>query len=229
MILYRPTDGDVHTSPIQWRPRTCFVMAQLGPPIPPKLQDARSDFEQVLDRFDYKQIDADAVTTGQDFLLKIWGLTISVPVGIAFVHEGINSKTLANIFYELGMMQVYGKEILIIKVGDADIPSDFVRTEYVSYDGHFDRRISTFFSRLEERAEYYLTLADQLERNPLLAIDYVRRAYLLSGDNALITEAQRIFNEAGLADRAKNSVEQLLLSFCHPFRERGRTRRKPST
>ena len=164
-------------------------------------------------------VDPSAVlAAGRDFLLKIWSLAVAAPVGIAFVHDGISSKTLANVFYELGWMQAYGKETLVIRVGDAEIPSDFVRTEYVNYDGNFERRTRAFFRQLEERADYYVTMADQLERNPLLAIDFLRRAYLLTGDGKLRTRAKRIFDDAGLGERAKNSVEQLLMSFCQTRR-----------
>jgi hypothetical protein len=193
-------------------------MAQLTSPIPDELKEAREAFDQILADFRYRQIDADGVTTGRDFLLKIWSLAIAAPVGIAFIHNGIPAKTLANVFYELGWMQAYGKETLVVRVGEADIPSDFVRTEYVNFDGNFDRKTRAFFNSLQERADYYLTLADQLERNPLLAIDYIRRAYLLTGDSTLRTRARKIFRDAGLGDRAKNSVEQLLMSFCQARR-----------
>lgn len=196
-------------------------MAQLAAEIPRELQDAREALNTLLAEFKYKQVDADAVTTGRDFLLKIWTLAVAAPVGIAFVHDAIPARTLANVFYELGWMQAYGKETLVIRVGEADIPSDFVRTEYVNYGGNFDRRIRAFFNSLQERADYYLTLADQLERNPLLAIDFIRRAYLLTGDATLKTRARGIFRDAGLGDRAKNSVEQLMMSFCQ-IQRRGR-------
>lgn len=194
-------------------------MAQLGNPIPPELEEARSALTAIIQSFKFRQIDADGLTTGQDFLLKIWGLAVAVPVGIVFVHEGISPITLANVFYELGLMQAYGKETLIIRVGKAEIPSDFTRTEFVPFDGNFERRTRSFFSRLKKRARYYLTLADQLERNPLLSIDLIRRAYLLTGDARLKMRARQLFKDAGLEGRAKNSVEQLLMSFCERKRK----------
>jgi hypothetical protein len=213
MILYRPTDGDVHGSPIRWRARTAFLMAQLGAPLPEIVQEVRSTIEDVLSETGFGLVDADSVTTGKDFLLKIWQLVLSVPVGIAIVHEGIPQTTMANIFYELGWMQAYGKETIVVRVGDIKIPSDFVRTEYVPYDGHFTRRFRAFLSDLEERAAYYAVISEQVERNPLLSIDYLRRAYLLTGDSLLRNRAKAVFSSAGFKGRAKNSVETLLIDF----------------
>src|SRR5687768_14817643 len=105
MILYRPTDGDVHTAPIRWRPRTAFLMAQLGGTVPESVLEARRSTTEILRDYEYSVVDADSLTTGKDFLLKIWQLALSVPVGIAIVHEGIPPATMANVFYELGWMQ----------------------------------------------------------------------------------------------------------------------------
>ncbi len=213
MILYRPTDGDVYEMPINWRPRTCFLMTQLSKPQPPIINSIRTDLVRILTEKGMNLIDADSKTTGKDFLLKICLLAISVPIGIAIIHEGISHKTISNIFYELGWMQAYGKEILLIKAGDGPIPSDFIRTEYVEYDSEFERRFRAFLDSLEERSEYYSYMAELVERNPLLAIDYLRRAYLLTGDKKLRKIAKDIFNDAGLDDRAKNSVEMLMVKF----------------
>jgi hypothetical protein len=101
----------------------------------------------------------------------------------------------------------------VIKVGDVGLPSDLVRTEYIPFDAEFGRRLGGFIQSLGELADYYLVLANQLEKNPLLAIDYLRRAYLLSGDAALKARVKLVYAEAGLANRAPDSVERLLAEF----------------
>lgn len=158
-------------------------------------------------------VEAASVTTGKDYLLKIWSLAVACPIGIALVHEGIRPATMANVFYELGWMQAYGRETLVVRIGDVDLPSDLVRTEYVAYDGNFSDRMRAFVASLDERAIYYQTLATQLERDPLLAVDYLRRAYLLTGEAALRRRAREVFAGAELADRARNSVERLMVGF----------------
>lgn len=213
MILYRPTDGEVHWAPIRWRPRCAFVMAQMGGPVPEIVLEVHRSTARILSEYSYSAIDADSLTTGKDFLLKIWQIVLSVPLGIAIVHEGISPSTIANVFYELGWMQAYGKETIVIRVGEVAIPSDFVRTEYVPFDAHFERRLRAFLGGLAQQADYYSTLADQVERNPLLAIDYLRRAYLLTGEGTLRRRAQAVYDAAGVGERARTSVEMLLTSF----------------
>ena len=182
MIYYHPIDGDVYSSPITMRPKTCFLMTKLGQPIPPRILEVRRSVEKILFANNFEHIDASSFTLGRDFLFKIWQLIISVPIGVAIIYDGIPQQTLANIFYELGLMHTYGKETIVIKVGDIAIPSDFVRTEYVEYDSVFDKSFSDFINSLNERAEHYSFLAQQLEKNPLISMDYFRRAYLLTGD-----------------------------------------------
>lgn len=93
------------------------------------------------------------------------------------------------------------------------MPSDLVRTEYINMDARFTQSFGDFLYSLRERAEYYETLADLLEANPLLAIDYLRRAYLLTGAVRLRRRARRIFADSDLDERARDSVERLMVTF----------------
>ena len=214
MIFYNPTDSIVQQTKIKYRPKTCFIMTQLGKPIPPKVTKIRKRLKKILTRNNLKEIDAESVFTGKDFMLKIWRLLISVPLGIAIIDETMSSNTLCNIFYEIGMMQTLGKETVVIKTDKAKVPSDFVRTEYINFDSDFEENIKKYFqTTFWELPDFYETTADQLDRNPLLAIDYLRRTYLITGNNKLKEKAKRLLKEAAVEGRAKNSVEQLLVAF----------------
>ena len=189
-------------------------MTKLGEPVPEILTQMQEHVERLLTAQNIKCIKADSLTTGKDFLHKIWELVVTVPMGIAIIHEDISCETLANIFYELGLMQALGKETLVIKTDGAPFPSDFVRTEYVPYDLHFEKRFQMFLESIDKRADYFCVIAEQVENNPLLAIDYYRRAFLLTGEKELQCRSIEILNSAGLNARAKNSVEMLLAGFA---------------
>ena len=214
MIFYRPTDGDPYTGRIEYRPKTCFVMTKLGRPIPVEVKNIRSLLDKVLNNSNIKIIDANDIVTGKDFLLKIWRILLGVPLGIAIITKDMSHQTFANIFYEIGFMQAYGKETLIIKTEDTKVPSDFIRTEYLESGIDFEKKMKKYLETFFNLSEYYHSVADQLEKNPLLAIDYLKRAWLISGENSFRQKAKEIFQEAAIEGRAKNSVEMLLVDFC---------------
>jgi len=213
MIYYSPTDGDVQARRIDYRPRTCFLMTKLGDGTPPIIETIRGQLQEILTTNNITTIDAETIVTGRDFLTKIWRLLLGVPLGIAVVYKGMTPQTLANIFYEIGLMHAYGKETLLIKTKGTRIPSDFVRTEYIQFGNDFAGRVGKFLAAFFALEEYYETMATQLERNPLLAIDYLRRAYLISANEECRAKTRVIVDAAGLNQRAKDSVEMMLADF----------------
>ncbi len=213
MIIYNPLDGDAITSSIPGNPRHCFLMTRLGHPVPEPVENIREIVSELCATSNYKVFDASSHVTGRDFLLKIWKSIASAPLSIGICHEDIPESTQANIYYELGIAQALGKETLLIKSPKAEVPSDFVRTEYVEFKRGFRRKFSAYLASLPEQANHYEHVSDQLDRNPILAIDYLKRAFLISGDVRLREKAKHILTEAGLGDRAKNSVELLSADF----------------
>ena len=214
MILYSPISGDVCTTPISWRPRTCFLMTQLGGTIPKQIVTIRKQIDDILRDHDFTLIDAQSETRGRDYLLKIWGLLVCVPVGIAIIEENMTAQTMSNIFYELGLMDSLGKETIVIKTYKSRVPSDLNRTEYITYSNGFKLDFEKFIGSINKAVEYYATVARQVENNPLLAIDYYRRAFLISGASVYCERAAEIFESAGFEGRALNSVETLLAGFA---------------
>lgn len=213
MIYYSPVDGDVRQEPVQWRHQTAFIMQQLGTPVPRQVLEARRIVDRQFKKIGFTTIDATGHVSGRDFLAKIWKLLLGCPVGVALVHEGIAPSTLANIYYELGILQAYGRETVVVIIGKPALPSDFTRTEWIEAGPGFGDRFAQFLKGLSEREAYYLQMASLIERDPLLAIDYLRRAALLNGDPALAKRARAILDASGVGERTKSSVEQLAISF----------------
>ena len=213
MIRYSPIDSDADQKRIANRPKTCFIITQLGEPVPPQITEIREHLASILKGHGLTDLDAASVVTGRDFLLKIWKLITAVPLGVAIIDENMSPETLCNIFYEIGLMQALGKETVVIKTVKAKVPSDFVRTEYIKFDSQFETNIEKYFHTYWELADHYESMADLIERDPLLAIDYLRRSYLMTGRAELKDRAKNFLEKAGSEERAKNSVEQLLVDF----------------
>ena len=213
MIIYNPLDGDALTSSIPSNPRCCFLMTSLGRRIPKPVIDIRNAVEEACRRFNYQVIDAGSKVTGRDFLLKIWTLIASTPLSVGICHEKMPQSTQANIYYEFGIAQALGKETLLIKSSKAEIPSDLVRTEYIEFNTNFESAFNSYLCSLPKQANHYELVADQLDRNPILAIDYLKRAFLISGEERLRGKARSLVGKASLNNRAKNSVELLAAAF----------------
>ena len=195
MIRYDPTDGEVLSREIIYRPRTCFLMTRLGIPLPDKIKNMRRTFEKYAAQNNVQIIDATSIVTAKDFLLKIWDLTFSVPLGVAIVSEELSIPTMCNIYYELGVLQSLGKETLIIKSPGCPVPSDFVRTEYIEYGKTVGKKLNGFFKTHFAFAGHYAKMAEGLEHNPALAMDYLRRAFLISGDKDFQEQASELFHK----------------------------------
>lgn len=195
MIIYSPITGEVLTSSIKFEPRSCFIMTQIGGTKTKELEEIRLAIKSFLKSINYNEVDASSYVTGRDFLEKIWKKILAVPVGIAILTSDMSLTTVANIFYELGLLDALGKESIVIKSKSFKIPSDFVRTEYISYDKEFKLNIKKFFENVFEREKHYSLMSELMEEDIVLSIDYLKRAYLISGHLKYKIEAERLFNE----------------------------------
>jgi len=205
-MIYQPTDGEILTRLTKCRPKTCFLMTQLGAPLPPVITKIRMKLANLMKRDGITLLDAKAEVTGRDFLLKIWEMILSVPMGVAIVDRSMRPTAMYSVFYVVGVMQAYGKETLVVRTPNTEVPSDFVRTEYVTYDADFADYIAKFIRRCKEQAEFYLVTAQSLKRNPPLAFDYYRRAYLMMGDKQAQKEAKQILKTPGYHDKCASCI-----------------------
>lgn len=208
MIIYNPIDGDAITYSIKSRPKCCFLITQLEA-TPKLVREIQSSIKICCQSFDYQVIDASTETTGRDFLLKIWKLIASVPICIMIIHENTPVKTQANLYYELGVAQTLGKETVIIKTPRAEIPSDFNRTEYIE----FNKKFNKFLKSTQEQAEHYEKFSGFLKNDPILAMDYLKRAFLITGNKNYKLNVKRILKTINIDGRAKNSIENLAATF----------------
>jgi hypothetical protein len=72
-------------------------MTQLGQPVPRAVSVIRRKVAGQLRRRGIAVVDAESEITGRDFLVKIWEMILSVPLGIAIISEELRPTTLANV------------------------------------------------------------------------------------------------------------------------------------
>lgn len=210
MIRYNPTSGEVFLSHINYRPRHCFLVSKLGEPLPDDIKRMRRTFEKYAKDNNITVIDANSITTGKDFLIKICDMIASVPLGVAIISEQLSVPTMCNIYYEIGLLEALGKETLVIKSEHCPIPSDFVRTEYIESGRNVGQKIKGFLSTFFEQADYYAKMADGFKQKPSLAIDYLRRAYLITGKEVYRKEAKKLFTENTFDTQQEAGIENFL-------------------
>lgn len=215
MIIYRPTDKEVIDKPIKLRPRSAFIMTKLGKGRNEIVEEVYNKVADILKQYDYNVIDATTITTGRDFLLKIINMIVGVPLGIVILDKDFSISTVSNCFYEMGWLDALGKETLIIRIPEATIPSDLTRTEYILYDNDFENSFKKYMNNMFKIADYYSEVGALIEKNPLQAIDYYRRAYLITGNSDIKKTAKLVLENDDVNERSKNSVENLLSYFIN--------------
>ena len=209
MIIYNH-DREVITDFISYEPRSCFIMTQLGLPFPDELELIRTDLVIELSKRNIKELDANSYIKGKDFLSKIWRQVLAVPMGIAIVTKDMKISTISNIFYEIGVLNALGKETIVIKTKDFSIPSDFIRTEYIEYDDQFLEKINKFLDQVFDLADHFEIMGESLEANPILSIDYYKRAYLITGDTKYFRKTEEIIDNQKFDIQSSHFIKDFL-------------------
>ena len=119
--------------PYQPLPKGVFLMLQLGEGVSKLESEMDKAVNSVLVRKKFNPIRATSERGQKDCLVKIIQMIRGCGFGTAVFSEYTPAPTLANIFFEIALCNLLGKPVIIVKSEDAKSPSDFVRTEWVSY------------------------------------------------------------------------------------------------
>ncbi len=202
-LVFSPLSEEIlDPGPRSLFPRSVFIMRQLG--APPDL-DGRM-VELATDVFrdaEFNVMDATSSTGAKDFLERILGLIRGAGFVAAVFSNSTRRTAFANISLELGFAAMCGKPLVIMKPRGADAPSDLTRTDWIEYDqyneGEFrvkiEQAIQEIFS-LVEFEKIKLEIALDAERmDCAIAFERARKAFLLSGEQALVDRAQTILDQ----------------------------------
>ena len=118
----------------------------------------------VLKQKRFKPIKATTRRGHKDYLEKIIQIIRGCGFATAVFSEHTPAPTLANIFFEVALCNLLGKPVIVVKSHDAKAPSDFIRTEWVTYTDGNDAKLKKDFSEsvssIVELADYYEILGD---------------------------------------------------------------------
>jgi hypothetical protein len=191
-LIFSPADlGELH-QPFLPRPRSVFLMIQLGGKIAPSISHMTAITRTVLSDNNFNPVTAVDVRRTSDYLVKIIDLIRGCGFGIAIFGDRTPARTLGNIFFEIGVAGVLGKPVQLLLTGrnprTSPAPSDFVRTEWIRYadgeDARFEQEFREAVMEIEASANYYRQLGDIALTAPdlELAFERFKQAVLIAND-----------------------------------------------
>jgi len=207
-LIFSPLTEDVLESPFEPIPRGAFVMLQLGDGTSKLESDMDEAVCAVLSQKKFKTIKATTERGHKDYLEKIIQLIRGCGYGIAIFSEYTPAPTLANIFFEIALCNLLGKPVIIVKSAGASAPSDFVRTEWVSYtDGsntQLKNDIKKSIDSIVKLASYYEKLGDiAMEAGDIdfeLAFERFKQATLITNKRSTVNKISKLLRQLNSSD-----------------------------
>lgn len=124
-----------------------------------------------------------------DYLHKITKMIMGCGFGVAVFSSDTPSRTIGNIFFEVGYCLALGKPvILVVKGGSKVMPSDFVRSEWVEFkpgsEEQFQQDLAGQINGLTQQSAFFELLADAAyeaeEVDHELVVERYKRAALIN-------------------------------------------------
>lgn len=177
-------------------PRTAFIMAPSKQKTTPELRQVIDKVESVLSEHSFDHIEGAELVDYGDYLCSICKSILACPVGIAVSSVDIPADTLSNILWEMGLMQGFGKPVILLAHQRRGLPSDFAR-HFVIFFKHrgYVNKFGALLESLIAREGYY---SDTLGDLAFEAGDYEKAgkyyqdAYLIGEDARTLDKIRRL-------------------------------------
>ncbi len=215
-LIFSPLSEDILEGPFKPYPRGAFIMLQDNEGTPEIDRDMDSATIEILKEQSFLPLKATTKRGTKDFLEKIVQLIRGAGFGVAIFSEFTNATSLANIFFEVGLCNMLGKPVIIVKSDKAKPPSDFVRTEWVTYSENRNKLKNDLSKSLNDvilLADYFDKLGDisfeAEERDAELAFERYKQAFLISGEDKIKI---KITNLLGSFDDEEGNFTELIAS-----------------
>ena len=189
-LLFSPVDQEELADAFEPRPRHAFLMMQLDGN--PTVADSTmaAEVRAALARANFEVVTAGDVRRTGDYLHKIINLIRGYGFSVAVFSDRTPPKTLANIFFEVGLAGMLGKPVQLVLNGENPAPSDFVRSEWISYqrgeEPALRAALDESLEQMNALAGYYREIGEvalEAERPDLeLAFERFKQGVLIGND-----------------------------------------------
>jgi hypothetical protein len=202
-LIFSPLSEDILEGPFKPWPRAAFVMLHSGTKVSDVEVRMDKIVSEVLEGLGHPVTKAASLRGTKDYLEKIIQMIRGCGLGIAIFSEFTPAPTLANIFFEVGLCSVLGKPVILVKSDQSKAPSDFVRTEWVTYQGRNTRKLKkdlqSAIESVVELAQYYENLGDlAMEAEDVdieLAYERYKQSVLIAGSKSAQQKIESILNQ----------------------------------
>jgi len=159
-----PLTSDECTKLITPLPKTILLMTPSKEKTTPELKELVDNIKKIIEKHSFKYIEGAEIIKYGDFVCSICSHILGCCLGIAISKAGIPPSTLCNIFWEKGLMEGFGKPVILFVDDDKYLPSDFKRTfavftEKKDYVKRFDALVKDL-TGIERRHYYSNVLGD---------------------------------------------------------------------
>lgn len=219
IMIICPLTSDECPKRIIPRPKDIFIMMPSMGKQPDELKPIIVKVQEILRKYSFTHIEGPGLIGLGDYLCSICQHIQGAAFGIAFVARGIAMSTLCNIFWEKGLMEGFGKYVMLIADQKDSLPTNFVRESTIFYEEPgWESKFNHLLSGIMELPNYYTDVvgnsaleADDIEKASKYFID----AYMIAGelkyeqkiDNLIDIVQSEKFKVAGFKQRILENLK----------------------
>jgi len=202
-------------------PKSAFIMSPSRKKTTPELQEIIENIKSTLDKHSLKYIEGSTIIDYGDYLCSICKHILGCTFGIAISGIDVSKPTLCNIFWEKGLMEGFGKPVVLFLDSNINLPSDFTRTFTIFFDHkNYLEQFSDLLQKLKERRRYYSNVLGDIALQVgdyEKAARYFQEAYLI-GEKPLDMEKieqliETLEKTTNIPSGFKERLHQSLLAF----------------
>lgn len=192
-MIICPLTTDECSKVITPYPKTCFLMTPSKEKTTPELKKVIDSIKSTIKKYSLEYIEGAKIIDYGDYLCSICNHILGCSFGIAISSKDIRPPTLCNIFWETGLMQGFGKPVILFLDKRLNLPSDFTRTFTIFFDrDNYLEKFRKLLKKLMERRNYYSNVLGDIA---LKVGDYEK--------------AGRYFQEAYLIEENKKDMKKI--------------------
>lgn len=195
-MIICPLNAGECNRPILPKPRTAFIMAPSAKYQTDASKTVLRNIIKNLSDLNYKIIEGSKIVRHGDYYCSICQDAQGCALGVAIVCDGLPISTTSNILLETGIMQGFGKPVILVVDKKKNQPSDYIR-HYIVFYNRRDylskyRSLLEDITRLPEDVYEYVGQFAFKARDYEKAAKYYQEAYLINPKQETLTTLESI-------------------------------------